>query len=233
MVQIKGIQKTSLIDYPGKICTILFTAGCNFRCAFCYNRDLVLNPEALPQISEDEIIGFLKERRKWIDGVSITGGEPLLYKDIGSFIAKIKCLGLSVKVDTNGTSPELLSSLIDERLIDYVAMDIKNSLGKYEETSGAKVDACKINESIEIIKCSGIEYEFRTTAVRKFHTLDDFKDISEMLKGAKMFYIQNFRPAPGLIDGSLGMEQAFKLSELNDFKRILESNINKVEIRNV
>lgn len=255
MLKIKGIQKTSMIDYPGKMCTILFTPGCNFKCPFCYNKALVLEPGKLPEIPQDEVIEFLKKRKKWIDGVCITGGEPLIHEDIGLLLKKIKDIGFLVKIDTNGTNPDLLKKLIDKKLVDYVAMDIKNSLEEYDVTTSSKVDFNKIKKSIEIIKNSGIDYEFRITAVKRFHTKEDFEKISELLKcqkseisehaqkspvsdgrfltGTKIFYIQNFKPLPEVIDQTINKEKPFSKTELEEFKKILEKNIDKVEIRNV
>jgi len=233
MLKIKGIQKTSMIDYPGKMCTILFVPGCNFKCPFCYNKALVLKPGKLPEIPQEETIEFLKQRKKWIDGVCITGGEPLIYEDIDLLLKKIKDIGLLVKIDTNGTNPNLLKKLIDKKLVDYVAMDIKNSLEKYDVTTSSKVDFNKIKKSIEIIKNSNIDYEFRTTVVKRFHTEKDIQNISKLLKGAKVFYIQNFKAMPEVIDQTINKEKPFSKTELEEFKKILEKNINKVEIRNV
>ncbi len=233
MIKIKGIQKTSMIDYPDKISTILFTPGCNFRCPFCYNEDLVINHDKLPEIDPDEIIDFLRSRKQWIDGVCITGGEPLLFEDIGRLLKRIKDTGLLIKLDTNGTNPKVLKQIIDDKLVDYIAMDIKNSFEKYDETTGVKVDITKIKESIRVIMNSGAEYEFRTTTIRKFHTKEDFIKISEVVKGAKNYYLQNFKPAPTTIDKDLKESDSFKEYELEEFKRILQKNVNKVKIRNV
>lgn len=233
MVKIKGIQKISMIDYPDKICSIIFTPGCNFRCPFCYNKDLVLNHEGLPEIPEDEILEFLNERKKWIDGVCITGGEPLLSEDIQELIKKIKDLGLLVKLDTNGTNPGLLKKLISGKLVDYVAMDVKNSFEKYDKTTESKIDIDKIKGSIKIIKGSKVDNEFRITVLRRFHTLKDIENISKNLSGAKKIYIQNFKRTPEVIDESLTEDESFEKEELEDFKKILEKNVTKVEIRNV
>lgn len=233
MTKIKGIQKTSMIDYPGKICTILFTAGCNFRCPFCYNSSLVQGHETLPEIPHHEILEFLDSRKKWIDGVCITGGEPLLNNDIDLLLKKIKDLDLLVKLDTNGTNPKLLKKLLENKLIDYIAMDIKNSFAKYSLTTGSKVDIEEIKESIKIIKNSGIEYEFRLTTLKKFHSDEDLQKISESLKGSKNFYLQNFKVTPELIDKNLDEEECFSGKELENFKHILEKNIEHVEIRNI
>lgn len=233
MVKVKGVQKTSMIDYPGKMCSILFTPGCNFRCPFCYNKDLVLNHESLPEIPQNEILEFLKSRINWIDGVCITGGEPLMFSDISELLKNIKKLGLKIKLDTNGTNPELLKSLIKDKLIDYVAMDIKNSLKKYDLITDSKVDPEKIKESVNIILSSGIEHEFRTTTLRKFHADEDFKEIALIVKGAKNYYLQNFKPAPGLIDKNLTEKESFSKKELESFKKILETHVDNVVIRNV
>lgn len=233
MVTIKGIQKTSLIDYPEKICTILFTPGCNFKCGFCYNGSLVTDHVNFPSIPHDEIIEFLKSRTKWIDGVCITGGEPLMFDDIEDLLKKIKSIGLLVKLDTNGTYPLLLKELISKGLVDYVAMDIKNSLEKYDDTAETSVDKHKILQSIKLIKDSGIYYEFRTTVLRKFHTIEDFKKIANLVKGAKKYYIQNYKHTPEVIDKSLSSEESFSLKEIEEFKNILEKTVEFVGLRNV
>lgn len=189
---IGGLQKTSLLDYPDKISCTVFTAGCNLRCPFCHNSDLVIDIQATPSISNNYFFEFLDSRKGLLDAVVITGGEPLLQKDIVDFAKKIKSRGFFVKLDTNGTFPNLLKDLIHNSLLDYIAMDIKSSADKYEHACAAKVDMEKIEESIETIMNYGGDYEFRTTALPAMQTPDDFDKIGKWLKGAKRYYIQKF-----------------------------------------
>ena len=196
---IKGLQKTTLLDFPGKVACTVFTAGCNFRCPFCHNASLVISPNTSEVLSEEEIFAFLKKRRGILDGVCITGGEPLLQRDIEEFIQKIRDLGLAVKLDTNGAYPERLKSIIDRALVDYVAMDIKNSKEKYALTAGADVDIEKISESVEILMSSDVDYEFRTTIVRELHSPDDIDAIGKWIRGAKKYFLQSFTDSGELI----------------------------------
>ena len=196
---IKGLQKTTLLDFPGKVACTVFTAGCNFRCPFCHNASLVIAPDLSDTISEDEFFAFLNKRRGILDGVCITGGEPLLQKDIEIFIKKIRALGLAVKLDSNGAYPERLKSIIDQGLVDYVAMDVKNCKEKYSLTVGTEVDIDKISESVRILMTSDVEYEFRTTVVRELHSPEDIKSIGEWIAGAKRYFLQSFTDSGELI----------------------------------
>ena len=196
---IKGLQKTTLLDFPGKVACTVFTAGCNFKCPFCHNASLVISPDTSDTISEEEIFAFLKKRRGILDGVCITGGEPLLQRDIEDFIKKIRELGLAVKLDTNGAYPERLRSIIDNGLVDYVAMDIKNSKEKYALTAGADVDIEKISESVRILMESDVEYEFRTTVARELHSPEDIQSIGEWIAGADRYFLQSFTDSGEII----------------------------------
>lgn len=196
---IKGLQKTTLLDFPGKVACTVFTGGCNFRCPFCHNGSLVLRPNDVDSINEEEIFSYLKKRKGILDGVCITGGEPLLNKDIVEFIRKIKEIGLLVKLDTNGSYPQVLSTLIEERLVDYVAMDIKNSLEKYALTIGLDEYPEEIKESIRIIMSGKIPYEFRTTVVRELHTSEDIEHIAREICGAENYFLQCFKDSGDLI----------------------------------
>jgi pyruvate formate lyase activating enzyme len=231
MVVIKGIQKTSLIDYPGKISTIIFTAGCNMRCPFCQNPDLVTGFDQLPDLDEGKIVDFLKERRKWIDGVCITGGEPLIYNDITELITKIKNIGLLVKLDTNGLNPGILEKLIREKLIDYIAMDIKSDESHYEAAAGCGVDMRKIKQSVESIKATDIDYEFRSTIVPDFFNEAIMENIGKWLGGAKKYCIQQFRSSVPLVDKSFEGRSGYSLLVLNRFKEIMEKYVHNVEVR--
>ena len=186
-----GFQKLTLLDYPEKVACILFTMGCNFRCPFCHNASLV-RAEEKAEISEEEVLSFLKKRQGVMDGVCISGGEPLLYDGLEDFITKVKALGYSVKIDTNGSFPEKLKALVREGLVDYVAMDIKNSFDKYPLTAGTVVNIDNIKESINFLMSGEVEYEFRTTLVKELHTYEDMESIGKMIIGAKRYFLQNF-----------------------------------------
>ncbi|MBU4274501.1 anaerobic ribonucleoside-triphosphate reductase activating protein [Patescibacteria group bacterium] len=196
-MKIGGLQKTTLIDYPGKIAATVFLSGCNFFCPWCYSSELVL-PDKIkkqPKISEKEFFDFLKERRSLLDGVVVCGGEPTMQKDLPEFIKKIKKLGFLVKLDTNGSNPEMLKDLIDKKLIDYVAMDIKCSPEKHSEIFGTKVKLSDIEKSAKILKERKVDFEFRTTAVPGINAKDDFIKIAKWIGGPNIkYYLQNFRP---------------------------------------
>ncbi len=224
---IKGLQKTSLIDYPPYTISVIFLAGCDFKCPYCQNPDLVNNDPKLKQYSEKEVIDFLKSRQKWLDGICITGGEPLLYPDIIDFIKKVKQLNMKVKLDTNGNNHELLKQVIN--LVDYVAMDIKGPLNKYNELTKVNANIENIKRSIELIKNSKIDYEFRTTITQDLNETD-IKQIGELLKGAKNFAIQQFRNTFKLLDKNY-TKQPYPEEKLKEFKKILEEYIEKVEIK--
>jgi len=196
MIEIGGLQKTTLIDYPGRLAATVFLINCNFRCPFCYSSELVL-PEKIkkqPRISQKEFFSFLRERKGLLEAITVCGGEPTLNKDLSSFIKKIKKLGYLVKLDTNGSNPKMLKSLIDKKLIDYVAMDIKAPRKKYEKVIGKGVNVDDIEKSIKILKQNKVNYEFRTTVVPSIHSQKDIIEIAKWLSPAKRYYLQNFRP---------------------------------------
>lgn len=198
---ILGLQKTTLLDYPGKVASTIFTGGCNFRCPYCHNRDLVMPPADVFAYSQDEIFEHLNNKKKILDGVCITGGEPTLHKDLPEFIAKIKDLGLLVKLDSNGTNPQMIEYLISNNLIDYVAMDIKNSKEKYNDIACmSKFDIKPIEESVEILKGSTIDYEFRTTIMKECHNASDMESIGKWLKGASAYYLQSYKESEQVIN---------------------------------
>ena len=199
-MRIDGLQKMTLLDFPGKVACTVFTGGCNFRCPFCHNALLVTKLPEKPDYSEDEILSFLEKRTGLLDGVAITGGEPLLNPDIADFIRKIRSMGYAVKLDTNGSFPERLKAIVGEGLVDYVAMDIKNRKEKYAETIGFKnLDLSKIEESVEFLKSGAVDYEFRTTVVEQFHTVEDIRAAAEWISGAKRYFLQNFVDSGELI----------------------------------
>jgi pyruvate formate lyase activating enzyme len=229
-LEIKGLQKLSVIDYPGKTCAVVFLGGCNFRCPFCQNPELVLAPEKLPNMPQDEFFAFLQERKKWLDGVCITGGEPCIHQDLPEFIKKIKSMDFLVKLDTNGSNPGMLEQLLKEKLLDYIAMDIKAPLDRYDKAAGVKVDRGRILKSIDLIRNSGVDYELRSTILPKLHTDRDIIAIGEWLNGSKRFFMQQFR-AEKTIDPEFRKEKSFKPEELERFKEMLRTYFKEVGVR--
>jgi pyruvate formate lyase activating enzyme len=193
-MRIGGLQKFSLIDYPGKTCAIIFTIGCNFRCKYCHNPELVIPEQYIKDIPTEEILDFLKKRKDKLDAVCITGGEPTLHPDLIDFIQKIKDMGFLVKLDSNGSNPEVLKKIIDKKLVDYIAMDIKSPLNDYEKIMCWKIPADKLEKSIKLIMNSGIDYEFRTTITKELTSKKDLEEIAKTIKGAKKYYLQKFIP---------------------------------------
>lgn len=210
-MRIGGYQKTSLIDYPGKVAAVIFTQGCNFRCPFCHNRDLVLVDSQTPLFDTDAVLDDLKERRKLLDGVVITGGEPTIQPNLEEFIEKIKSLGLSTKLDTNGSTSTILGSMVNRKLVDYVALDLKAPLDeRYKRVSKYRsIKVSKVEESISFLVRSGIEYELRTTVVPGLHSEKDILDLgrqlSEIAPKAK-WVLQNFQPKNCLDPAFLDIE---------------------------
>lgn len=225
-MNIAGVQKVTLLDYPGKVACEIFTQGCNFECPFCQNSSLIPITNT-GEFSEEEIFEYLNLRKNILDGVVITGGEPTVQKDLKSFIKKIKDLGLLVKLDTNGGNPKVLQELIDEKLVDYVAMDIKNIFNKYNITSGKKINLDNIKKSIEILKASKIDYEFRTTIIKEMHSLDDIISICKLVGNAK-YYLQNFEDSENVLNHSL---HGFSREELLFIDKYLKDLFPNVEIR--
>lgn len=225
---IGGLEKLTLLDFPDNLATIVFTQGCNFRCHYCYNPMLVWPREEIsspdgknikkghPLIKEEDLFLFLKERQGKIDGVVISGGEPTLHKDLPEFIKKIKDLGYLVKLDTNGTNPQMLGNLIDKKLIDYVAMDIKAPLEKYEEVVGVKLNLENLQKSVKMILSGSIAYEFRSTLVPEFHGSEDIKKMGELIKGARVWYLQKFESEADLVNPEFRGKKTFKDQELKD-----------------
>ena len=227
---IKGLQKLTLLDYPGKMACTVFTAGCNFRCPFCHNASLVTNIDE-ERISEEEFFNFLQKRQGIIDGVCVTGGEPTLQPDLKEFLKKIKSLGYSVKLDTNGYRPDALKDVVNSGLVDYVAMDIKNSQSKYALTCGLEsMDMIKINESVEFLMSGVVDYEFRTTIVKELHNEDDIQDIVSWIKGAKKYFLQGFTDSGDLIcTGYSGYDK----TELQKLLNIAKNHFETVELRGI
>jgi pyruvate formate lyase activating enzyme len=200
-MKIGGFQKTSLLDYPDRISAIVWTSGCNFRCPFCYNKKLALGTTEL--FPEDEILSFLSKRKEQLEGVVISGGEPLLQEDIVDFIEKIKKLNFPVKIDTNGAFPKKLGELLEKQLVDYVAMDVKAPRGKYRELVGVDVDVSKIETSIDVIKSKAPAYEFKTTFIPTLLKKEDIIEIATWLEGADVYYLQQFKPISPLVSSTL------------------------------
>lgn len=229
MLPIKGIQKTSLIDYPDRISTIIFLSGCNFRCPYCQNPDLIKNPDKFPTIKEDKLINFLEKRKKWVDAIVVTGGEPLLY-NLMPFLKKLKEKGFFIKLDTNGSNPKQLKEIISKELVDYIAMDVKAPLENYNKVAGVKVDLASIKQSINLIINSGIDYEFRMTVLTKLHSEEDILKTAKQLKGAKKFYLQQFSPKVTL-DSSFKKAKPFKKEEIERIKEKIRGNFKICEVR--
>lgn len=226
-----GYQKLTLIDYPGKIATTVFTVGCSFCCPFCHNPELVDSRQfTVHGKLEKEFFDFLKKRKGKIEGVCITGGEPTIQKDLIDFIKKIKKLGFKIKLDTNGSRPDVLKKLLDAKLLDFVAMDIKNSLKRYNKTIGNNVDTDRIKLSVDLIKNSRLPYEFRTTVVPGIHTEKDFDDIAKWIKGARAYYLQEYREIK-ILDPKLKKKTKGKTIDLEKIKEKIEKNFGKMGIR--
>ena len=228
---IHGLQKLTLVDYPGRMAAILFTGACNFRCPFCHNGSLVLNPNKEPVIPEEEVFEFLKKRQKMLDCVVVSGGEPTINKDLLSFLGRIKELGYSVKLDTNGYRPEVLEEAIKQGLVDYVAMDIKNSLDAYPKTTGLSFFSEEnIKRSTALLLSGEVDYEFRTTVVKEYHYRENFEKIGAWLKGARRYYLQSFADSEDTIEKGLNPPT---LEDLKNYQDILKSYIDNVQIRDM
>lgn len=230
-MNIQGLQKLTLLDYPEKVACTIFTAGCNFRCPFCHNASLVTHIDAGNNIPEAEVLAFLKKRQGILDGVCITGGEPLLQVDIISFIEKVKSLGYSVKLDTNGSNIKRLHQLVDMKLVDYVAMDIKNAPDKYGETIGIQdYNLENILQSVDYLMSDVVPYEFRTTVVREFHKREDFAAIGRWLRGADRYYLQGFVDSGDLIQQGL---RGYNKEIMEQALAIVKRNIPNAELRGI
>ncbi len=228
---ISGLQKLTLLDYPGRVACTVFTGGCNFRCPFCHNAPLVLPERLARDSSEEAVLAFLNKRRGVLDGVAVTGGEPLLHRDIGAFLEKVKALGFSVKLDTNGSFPDRLRALVSAGLVDRVAMDVKNSPALYEKTAGAAVDMAAIERSRDFLLSGAVDYEFRTTVVKGLHTKESLMDAARWIRGAKEYYLQQFKDSGDVlaIEG-LG---AFSEKEMHALADAAAEFVPSVQVRGV
>ena len=229
-MEIHGLQKMTLLDYPGKVACTVFLSGCDFRCPFCHNGELVTGT-CPPETDDQGLLAFLNRRKGLLDGVCVTGGEPLLRPDLPLLLGEIKELGFRVKVDTNGTHPDRLRRLVEEGLVDYVAMDVKNSPERYPETVGVPgLDLTPVRDSVAWLLEGHVEYEFRTTAVRQLHDAASFQAIGRWLAGAKRYFLQGFVDSGNLV--GQGMHAASK-ERMERFRQILLPLIPAVEIRGV
>lgn len=228
---IHGFQKLTLLDYPGKVACTVFLGGCNFRCPFCQNARLVLDPAHEPIIEETEVLTVLKKRQGILDGVCVTGGEPTLYPKLQDFLKKIKELGYCIKLDTNGYRPDILRDLNEKGLIDYVAMDIKNSPSRYAETAGVtQLQIEKIKESVTYLINGNLDYEFRTTICRELHGEEEIKEIGQWIKGCSRYYLQGYRESEHVINPVF---TSYTRSELDCFVQMLRRWIPTAEVRGV
>lgn len=265
-VRIHGLQKTTLLDYPGHVAATLFTGGCNFRCPFCHNGDLVLNPGGQPEIPMEEIMAFLKKRQGILDGVCITGGEPTLQSDLEEFISEVRELGYLIKLDTNGYRPQVLEQMLEKDLLDYVAMDIKASKAKYARAVGmdrvgnedgkkaqymqvtcadngmnSGFSIAPIEKSVELLKESNIDYEFRTTVVKGIHCIEEFEEIGKWLSGCKAYYLQAFQENENVLAGRLAESEGDGCTKFSCYSRtdmeqmavLAGKYIDKVSIRGI
>lgn len=229
-MHILGYTKTTLLDYPGHVAATIFTGGCNFRCPYCHNGEFVVGSNNMEAISAEYVFSHLLKRRNVLNGVCISGGEPTLQPDLYEFILKIKDLGYKVKLDTNGSSPEILRTLIDDNLIDYVAMDIKNSIDKYTVTAACDERIIpKVTESVKILLENKIDYEFRTTIVKELHVKEDIKKICELIEGSKRYYVQGYVESENVIEKGFHAYTKDEILELIDFDRKINISIRGIE----
>lgn len=229
-MRLGGLQKITLLDFPGAVACTVFTSGCNLRCPFCHNSPLIGKLPDEELISEKDLFDLLKKRKGVLDGVAVTGGEPLMQPDIEQFIKKIKDEGFKVKLDTNGTYPDKLKGLIEKGLVDYVAMDIKAPLDKYKTVGGTEVFNDKIKESVDILLKSSIPYEFRTTVVNELHDACDFDKIGELIKGADAYYIQSFKDSGNILKSGLTSPSK---EDLQSYLEIAKKYVENSHIRGV
>lgn len=230
-MKIQGLQKLTLLDFPEHVACTVFTPGCNFRCPFCHNASLVVHIPKESEVTEEAFFSFLEKRKGILDGVCVTGGEPLLQPEIETFIGRIKALGYAVKLDTNGSFPEKLKTLVEKGLVDYVAMDIKNSLETYAITSGVDaLDLEKIQESVSYLKENHVPYEFRTTVTRNFHSKEEFERIGQWLTGIEKYFLQNFVDSGDLINGRI---KGCSEEEMKEFLSVVQKYIPGAKLRGI
>ena len=230
-MEIHGLQKLTLLDFPGHTACTVFTGRCNFRCPFCQNASLVLQPETLAAIPEEDVFRFLEKRRGLLDGVAVTGGEPTLQPDLPDFLRRVKDLGFETKLDTNGALPRVLRGILDDGLADYVAMDVKSSPEGYGRCAGVPGDVLPaVEESVRLLRSSGVPHEFRTTAVKGLHTPEDFEAIGRWLAGEENYFIQSYADSGDIL--APGME-AFSKEELEELLAAVRPHIPRAQLRGV
>ena len=230
-MNICGYQKTTLLDYPGHVAATIFTGGCNFRCPFCHNCDLIVSSSPANNISEEEIFMFLKKRKKVLSGVCITGGEPSLQADLADFIKKVRELGYKIKLDTNGYRPKVIAELIEQNLLDYIAMDIKAGYSNYSNVSGVpNLSIDNIKNSIFIIENSAISYEFRTTVVKELHKETDFEEIATMISPKSPYFIQSFKDSGNILLPGLS---SCEVTTLNRYLSIVKEKMPNASLRGI
>jgi len=227
---ISGLVKFSLNDYPGKTSAVVFTRGCNFRCRYCHNPELVLPEKYAPEISQNDIFSFLETRRGKLDAVCVTGGEPTQHADLPEFLQKIKKMGFLVKLDSNGTRPEVLEKIIEKKLVDYVAMDIKAPFEKYQDITRVAAAPEKLKKSVQIILDSGVPHEFRTTIVKSLTSFDDLRKIAQSIKGAQNYFLQRF-VATKLNDETLMNATSYSEGDLNELASELQTFVKHCGVR--
>jgi pyruvate formate lyase activating enzyme len=232
VVEIKGLEKFAPKDFVGFISSTIFLSGCNFRCPYCHNSDLVLRPQALPTFPLEYFLSFLDSRKGWLEGICVSGGEPLLHDDLETLLALIKERNLLVKVDTNGSFPSKLEALIQKELVDQIAMDVKAPLERYHEVTGVEVEKEDILQSIDIVKNSGLKYVFRCTVVPGLVGHEDVEKISELLKGAKVFQLQQFVPLNPL-DSDYLEKKPYSREEVQKFAKIAGPHFSEVRVEGV
>ena len=228
-MKIMGLQKLTLLDFPGKMACTVFTGGCNFRCPFCHNASLVIGPEYVPLMTEDEFFDFLNKRKGVLDGVCITGGEPTLQPDLEQFIIKIRDMGYAVKLDTNGFLPDKMITLVEKGLIDYVAMDIKSSPSGYGRATGIQgFNIAPIKRSVDFLKKGTVDYEFRTTVVKELHGENEINDIADWLEGDSKYFLQVFEDSGNLINDSL---HGYDENQMRSLLNLLKNRLPRAEVR--
>ena len=242
-MEIHGFNKTTLLDYPEHVACTVFTGHCNMRCPFCHNGDLVLMPGSQPTVDVEEFFAFLNKRKNILEGVAITGGEPTLQKDLGDFIRRIKDLGLLVKLDSNGLKPEILRTLIDEKAVDYIAMDIKSSRENYARTVGIEnLDIRPIEESVSLLMEGRVPYEFRTTVIKQFHDEADFLRIADWIGGCEKYFLQSYVDSHRILKDFLPEEEqakypsafeAYTPEEMKGFESLLRDKGMNVHVRGI
>lgn len=232
-MDIKGFEKTSLVDWDGKIASVIFLSLCNFRCGFCHSSDLVINYNKIPNIPEKDIFSFLKNKKGWIDGVVITGGEPTLQgEELARLIKELKQLGLLVKLDTNGTNSDFLEKLIKEKQVDYIAMDIKTSKEKYGKVVSTAVNMKDIDRSVKLLLENKVDYEFRTTVVPGIVDKEDIKKIGNWIKGAKLYALQQFRNID-VADKKFAKIKPYSKEKLEEFTELLKGKVKEIKVRGI